>query len=93
MAQRVEAGGHKVPNNKIKERYTKSLLQVPSILEQCHRAYFFDNSHQKFTHFAEVTPDGYLDIDDNKFKKLNPEWFIEHVLKKWNIDKVRLASW
>lgn len=56
------------------------------------RAYFFDNSSRSYSHFAEVTPDGFLDIFGSRFDEVNPTWFIESVLKKWKKEKVRLAS-
>ncbi|MFU0506278.1 zeta toxin family protein [Pseudaminobacter sp. NGMCC 1.201702] len=41
---RVKKGGHAVPENKILERYTKSLAQMPWFLEQADQAWLFDNS-------------------------------------------------
>ncbi|RUY20518.1 hypothetical protein EN978_36320 [Mesorhizobium sp. M7A.F.Ca.US.001.04.1.1] len=41
---RVKKGGHAVPENKIVERYTKSLAQMPWFLEQADQAWLFDNS-------------------------------------------------
>jgi predicted ABC-type ATPase len=41
---RVRKGGHAVPENKIVERYTKSLAQMPWFLEQADQAWLFDNS-------------------------------------------------
>jgi predicted ABC-type ATPase len=41
---RVKKGGHAVPENKIVERYTRSLEQLPWFLEKADQAWFFDNS-------------------------------------------------
>jgi predicted ABC-type ATPase len=41
---RVKKGGHDVPEQKIRDRWTKSLRQMPWFLEQADRAYIFDNS-------------------------------------------------
>jgi len=41
---RVRKGGHDVPEPKIRERWTKSLRQLPWFLEQADRAWVFDNS-------------------------------------------------
>jgi predicted ABC-type ATPase len=41
---RVKKGGHDVPENKIRERWTKSLRQLPWFLDQADQAAIFDNS-------------------------------------------------
>lgn len=41
---RVHQGGHDVPDDKIESRYFRSLELMRPALEQCYRAYFFDNS-------------------------------------------------
>jgi predicted ABC-type ATPase len=41
---RVKKGGHSVPEDKIRERYTRSLEQMPWFLEQADQAWLFDNS-------------------------------------------------
>jgi predicted ABC-type ATPase len=41
---RVEKGGHSVPENKIRERWHKSLAQLPWFLGQADQAAIFDNS-------------------------------------------------
>jgi predicted ABC-type ATPase len=41
---RVKKGGHAVPENKIVERYARSLDQLPWFLEQVDQALVFDNS-------------------------------------------------
>lgn len=41
---RVKKGGHDVPEAKIRERWFKSLRQLPWFLEQADRAWMFDNS-------------------------------------------------
>ena len=44
---RVRKGGHDVPENKIVERYHRSLAQLPWFLEQADQAWLFDNSGAK----------------------------------------------
>ncbi|MDX2144196.1 MAG: zeta toxin family protein [Rhodospirillaceae bacterium] len=44
VALRVKKGGHNVPEQKIRERYTRSLAQLPWFLSQADRATLFDNS-------------------------------------------------
>jgi predicted ABC-type ATPase len=41
---RVTKGGHSVPEDKILERHTRSLEQMPWFLEQADQAWFYDNS-------------------------------------------------
>ena len=41
---RVEKGGHDVPELKIRERWFKSIRQLPWFLEQADQAWIFDNS-------------------------------------------------
>lgn len=41
---RVLKGGHNVPEVKIRERYGRSLAQMPWFLDQADRAWLFDNS-------------------------------------------------
>jgi predicted ABC-type ATPase len=41
---RVAKGGHDVPEEKIRERYAKSLAQLPWFFDQADRAFVYDNS-------------------------------------------------
>lgn len=41
---RVAKGGHNVPEEKIRERYTRSLAQLPWFLVHADEAWIFDNS-------------------------------------------------
>jgi len=41
---RVKKGGHSVPENKIIERYARSLDQLPWFIEQADEAWLYDNS-------------------------------------------------
>lgn len=92
VERRVLAGGHDVPYKKIISRYNNSLALLYEMSKRCKRVYFFDNSGAKHTHFAEITPDGYLDIYEKYFKQVKPDWFVTAVLKKWDRSKVRLAT-
>ncbi|WP_269621554.1 AAA family ATPase [Zhongshania sp. BJYM1] len=44
VSQRVEEGGHNVPENKVNERIPRTLQNIKSALPLCDRAYFLDNS-------------------------------------------------
>lgn len=92
VERRVLSGGHDVPSDKILSRYEKSLTLLQSMSRKCKRVYFFDNSGEEHVHFAEVTPGGYLDIYEKYFDQVQPFWFVNHVLKKWDRSKVRLAT-
>lgn len=91
VAQRVSSGGHDVPSEKIISRYQASLSLLHEMVVKCRRAYFFDNSSEMHLHFAEATPDGFLDIYESEFKKFDSKWFVDSVLRKWDRSKVRFA--
>jgi predicted ABC-type ATPase len=44
VRMRVKKGGHAVPEDKIVERYTRSLAQLPWFLDQADEAWLYDNS-------------------------------------------------
>lgn len=44
---RVQKGGHDVPDAKVRERYDRSLQQLPWFLERADQAWVFDNSGSK----------------------------------------------
>jgi predicted ABC-type ATPase len=72
---RVEKGGHEVPEDKIVGRYYRTLENVHLALPYCHRAYFFDNSGKEQLLIAEVYK-GNMEIKRDKL----PNWFIKFVL-------------
>jgi predicted ABC-type ATPase len=87
--ERVQLGGHPVPIEKIRSRYINSLKQLYEMSMQCYRVYFFDNT-DLLVPFAEVNSNGFLDVKDKEYNQVKPAWFREHVLLKWNKDKVRI---
>lgn len=61
VAQRVQLSGHDVPEDRIRDRYVKTIDLLPSALRQCDRAVLFDNTyrssqdaHVVMTPFCEV---------------------------------------
>lgn len=44
VAKRVASGGHDVPSEKVRERYSRTLSLLPEAVLQSDRAYVFDNS-------------------------------------------------
>lgn len=59
---RVRKGGHDVPENKIRERYARSLAQFPWFLEQADRAWIYDNSGAQPRRIGEKR-DGVIQLD------------------------------
>jgi predicted ABC-type ATPase len=55
VRQRVRAGGHDVPADKIVARYHRSLELAPQAVRHASRAYFFDNSGAELVWLAEIT--------------------------------------
>lgn len=75
ISNRVSHGGHDVPDNKVLERYIRTLELLPTLLPYCYRAYLFDNSGKKNQLIAELYK------GDLELKTSNPpQWFIEYVL-------------
>jgi predicted ABC-type ATPase len=66
---RVEKGGHDVPETKIRERWNKSLQQLPWFLEQADRAFLFDNSGASLRRIG-LKRDGTVYIDPGATKAL-----------------------
>lgn len=75
--QRVCSGGHDVPEEKIRKRYTKSLENVFDVLSLCDRAYFFDNSEEMWQLLAE-----YENRTLTPKQEQMPNWFFQYVLSK-----------
>jgi predicted ABC-type ATPase len=78
VANRVQLGGHDVPDEKILERYTRSLDLLLSAIAQTSRAYIFDNSGAEHLWIAEVTDGITFDIKVDTV----PAWFQQYVLSK-----------
>ncbi|WP_168197588.1 zeta toxin family protein [Brenneria corticis] len=89
ITQRIAMGGHSVPKEKILSRYQRSLEYLLGMVSLCHRAYFFDNSTTILTFIGEVTPDGYLDIVEASFDKVQARWLYDYVIKSWDVNKIR----
>ena len=78
VKQRVKAGGHNVPEDKIISRYYRSLDLLMDAIKQTNRAYIFDNSNDKLLFIAEITDAHTLNIKADTF----PAWFKKFVLDK-----------
>lgn len=72
---RVVKGGHKVPEDKIVDRYYRTLKNLHSVLPYCYRAYLFDNSGKEQNLIAELYK-GNMEIKTDEL----PNWFLKYVL-------------
>jgi predicted ABC-type ATPase len=81
VTERVEKGGHPVNEQKIRERYVRSMELVADMLPYCHRCFFFDNSGDAYRLIAEIIDGETLKIETNDI----PTWFDTYVLKKLGI--------
>lgn len=71
VANRVLAGGHAVPQDKIISRYYRSLELLPDAVFYSDRAYIFDNSNLDRLLVAEVTNGQDLEMKTERM----PDWF------------------
>ncbi len=71
VANRVRQGGHPVPQNKIVERYYRSLDLLFEAVQYANRAYIFDNSGHGKVWLAEVTDGNELEMKSEAM----PLWF------------------
>ncbi|MDR0670194.1 MAG: hypothetical protein LBF95_08945 [Treponema sp.] len=81
VKNRVERGGHDVPEVKIRERYSRTMENLSAAVFLAHRVYFFDNSSSKeseaYQYFAEKR-DTRLHITGNSA----PAWFEKNILSR-----------
>lgn len=80
VANRVRLGGHPVPQDKIIERYHRSLALLLDAIKLTNRAYIFDNSEDAHsqTWLAEITHGDDLELKID----IVPAWFRREVLDK-----------
>ena len=76
IKQRVKNGGHNVPEDKTIARYHRCLEQIKYALPYLNRAYFFDNSTNQSTFFAEYEFGKGFQL----YTESVPEWFRRAVL-------------
>ena len=77
---RVSIGGHPVPEQKIRDRYYRSLDLLMQAVEVTDRTYLFDNSSdgEKAAFLAEIEQAEVLKLNENMTEF--PLWFVEKVL-------------
>jgi len=80
VRNRVKLGGHAVPEDRIVQRYHRSLGLLTEAIRHTHRAYIFDNSgdnaDRRHTWLAEITDGRTLELKTD----LIPAWFKGAVL-------------
>ena len=81
---RVHVGGHAVPEQKIRDRYYRSLDLLMSAIEASDRAYIFDNSShgEKAAFIAEIEKAEVLKL--NPAVEYFPKWFVDKVLEQFS---------
>lgn len=80
---RVSAGGHNVPEQKIRDRYYRSMDLLIQAIEVTDRTFLFDNSSdgEKAAFLAEIEQAELLKLNPTIFNF--PVWFIEKVLSEF----------
>jgi len=78
VRQRVQEGGHDVPEDKILERYGRSLDLLSSAVRASDRAYIFDSTGPTLQLVASVTAGKHIEVHSGTV----PEWVDRHLLSK-----------
>jgi len=78
VQQRVSAGGHDVPELKIRERYERTMNNLLPAMRLAYRSYIFDNSGSEMNLVMEVTPANEVVFRMNRI----PVWVNEYVLSR-----------
>lgn len=76
VRQRVQEGGHNVPEDKIRERYERSIALLDRACAAADRAYIFDNSGEAHELIAEVSGGDQLTLHTDQL----PAWFTRTAL-------------
>lgn len=83
VKNRARLGGHDVPEDKVRDRYHRSLVQLIDAIKQSSRAYIFDNSQDSAvsarTWLAEITDGSVLELKTDSV----PAWFKKYVLDEF----------
>lgn len=74
VKNRVDKGGHNVSNEKIEDRYFRTLDLVHKVIPLCYRSYLFDNSGKSLNMVAEQF-DGILKLRT----EVLPRWFMKYI--------------
>jgi predicted ABC-type ATPase len=80
VRNRVAAGGHNVPKEKIKERYKRSMGNLGEAIKFTNRAFIYDNLEEAEL-IAEITDSSTIEIKTEYI----PKWFDDYVLDKFEV--------
>jgi predicted ABC-type ATPase len=83
VQERVEKGGHPVPEDRIRKRYTASLSLLTEAIQATDRAYTFDNSGTQSRLVAEITDGAGIDSMEMEIKASPPQWLEVYVLSRY----------
>jgi predicted ABC-type ATPase len=78
VSNRVNLGGHNVPQDKIVQRYYRSLDLLFDAIKYSNRVYLFDNSGVSKRFIASIEEGKAIDIQIDTL----PEWFEKYVIDK-----------
>ncbi|PWK29053.1 putative ABC-type ATPase [Arcicella aurantiaca] len=78
VSNRVNLGGHNVPQDKIFQRYYRSLAFLFEAIKYSNRVYLFDNSGISKRFIASIEDGKTIDIQTDTL----PEWFEKYVIDK-----------
>lgn len=79
VKMRVDKGGHFVSEEKIKERYFKTLENLSDVIKNVHRAFIFDNSNSENELIAEIYQGSAFKFHANSI----PAWFENYGYNKF----------
>jgi predicted ABC-type ATPase len=78
VQDRVQKGGHAVGDDKIVERYSKTLENLLPAIKLVDKAYIFDNSSTMTLIAESVHSNITINVDEEDL----PNWFIDYILNK-----------
>lgn len=78
VAHRVQAGGHSVPENKIRERYHRLWKLVADAITRCDQSTVYDNSQLKGPRIVAQMTEGFL-VGSTAW----PDWTPRELAKRW----------
>lgn len=79
---RVRQGGHDVPEEKIRERYCKSLALLYDAIQLAYHGFLFDNSASKSFMFAEFKRTNGARTWSPPQLEASPLWFQQYYFEK-----------
>ena len=78
VAARVYKGGHAVSEQKIRERYVRSMDLLYEMIPYCRRCFVIDNSEEQFRLILEIVNGESITVMDENI----PQWVETYVLGK-----------